>query len=433
MSSYRSNPIGLLYHATRYYRLFKQAETWSRDRLEAYQLKKLQEIADYAFLHVPYYRDAYAREGFRPGDIRTFQDFRKLPHLTKQDLRTEPPERFLSDEAKRLSISYVRTSGSTGIPLSFACGLRSRAANYAATFRAFHAAGYNLGDVQFILKNLPGLKGTCSFSPISRQLCMHAYHLEKTALEAVMPLLQKHPPKHVVTHPNALLELVRVLPNVQELFSKVKGITSLAEVLTPEVRQSLEEIFHCKVFDYYSNMESSIMAYQLENGEKVFAEYFCYPELEDTDSDPWQGELTTTALHCYAQPLIRYRNEDQVSLRPATKEDSSHLLHLESVHGRTAERIKLPSGTTIGIFHLLKADLTNVSAYQFVQTAPDALEVHYIKSEQEAPVNEESMLAELASYTNHEMRLAARQVPVLRKTAAGKVPRAIVIKQERKS
>ena len=60
----------------------------------------------------------------------------------------------------------------------------------------------------------------------------------------------------------------------------------MSEVLTPQVRERLENIFSCKVYDYYSNMESSIMAYQLENGENIFAEYFCLPEIENAESNP---------------------------------------------------------------------------------------------------------------------------------------------------
>ena len=431
MSTYRKNPLKLLLKTVPLYRSFKKAEGWSRDELEAFQLRKLQEITDYAYAHVPYYHEQYQKAGFKPGDIKSLQDFKKLPFLEKEALRTLPKEQFLSDETSKLDVSYVNTSGSTGIPLSFACDLLARAANYAATYRALNAAGYRIGDVQFILKNLPSLKSVCKFSKFSRQLLMHSYHLEDSSLEILTTLLKDHKPKHIVAHPNALLELGTRLKNVQELFSKVKGITSLAEVLTPQVRKSLEQIFHCKVYDYYSNMESSIMAYQVENGENIFAEYFCYPEIENSQpDDPLTGELTTTAFYSNAMPLIRYRNNDVVSLSRAKPEDRSQLLHINSVCGRVAERVVLPSGETIGLFSLLRADLTNINAYQFIQTSPNSIRIDYIPTNSSLPINEKSMLSELASYVGQEIHVSIKQVEALQRNSAGKVPRTIIFKKQ---
>ena len=428
MSSYRSNPLKLLFKAVPLYRFFKKSEKWSRDELEAYQLKKLQEITDYAFAHVPYYREAYSKVGFKPGDIKSLDDFKKLPPLEKETLRQNPAEYFTSDEAPKLAVSYVKTSGSTGVPLSFACDTVSRAANYAATYRAFNAAGYRIGDVQFILKNFPEQKTVCAFSKFSRQLTMHSYHLEEESLQTLAGYLLKHSPRHIAAHPNALLELGLRLKNVSSLFSKLKGITSMSEVLTPQVRERLENIFSCKVYDYYSNMESSIMAYQLENGENIFAEYFCLPEIENAESDPLSGELTTTAFYSKAMPLIRYRNKDVVTLRNAKEDEVSRFLHVESVCGRVTERLTLPSGSSIGLFSLLRADLTNVGAYQFVQTSPDAIRIDYIPINENEPINEKSMLDELSSYVGSEMQVSARAVRSLQKNSAGKVPRTIIYK-----
>ena len=428
MGNYRKNPLKLLLKAIPLYRFFKKAESWSRDELEFYQLKRLQLITDYAYTHVPYYHEKYKKIGFKPGDLKSFEDFKKLPALEKEELRKRPLEQFLSDEATKLDISYVKTSGSTGVPLSFACDLESRAANYAATFRAYHAAGYKIGDVQFILKNLPELKNVCEFSRFSRQLLMHSYHPLDKSLDILTALLNAHKPKHIVAHPNALLELGTRLKNVQEFFSKVKGITSLAEVLTPQVRKGLEQIFQCKVFDYYSNTESSIMAYQIENGENIFAEYFCYPELENQTNDSLEGELTTTAFYSFAMPLIRYRNKDIVALTKPAPTDLSKLLHVHSVCGRVSERITLPSGISVGIFNLSRADLTNVSAYQLVQTSPDTIRIDYIPINNDAKVNEVSMLDELASYLGDQVKISIKAVDALHKNSAGKVPRVVIFK-----
>ena len=100
--TYHSNPIVLLYNAYRYYRLFKRAETFTQEELYAYQYDKLKTIIAYAMTHVPYYRKAFHDCGFELGDFKCINDIKGLPYLTKDILRSCPPEEFLSDESSRL-------------------------------------------------------------------------------------------------------------------------------------------------------------------------------------------------------------------------------------------------------------------------------------------------------------------------------------------
>lgn len=437
MDTYRNNPIKLLLKAIPFYRFFRKAEKWSRDELEAYQLRKLQEITEYAYNHVPYYKDKYKEIGFHPGDIKSFEDFAKLPCLTKEILRENPPNYFLSNEFKNTEISYIRTSGSTGIPLSFACDLFSRAANYAVTYRAFHAAGYNIGNVQFILKNLPNLESACSYEKLSRQLNMHVYRLNKEGVNELIPLLKQHQPKHILAHPTELLELGKYLKNPCEYFRNLKSITSFSEVLHPILRKSLQNLFNCPVFDYYSNKESSLVAYEIENHEYIFGEHFCFPEIRPISNDNCKtinelsGELISTAFYSYAMPLIRYCNADIVSLRKPTKDNIVKYYHVNEVQGRVAEKIKLPSGFSVGINNLMKADLENVNMYQFVQTGKDILEIHYIPSYPGAPIHEKEILDEIRSYIGSEMNIYIKEVKELNKNRGGKTPRVICLYDEK--
>ena len=424
MSNYTNSALRLLMKAIPLYRFFIKAETFSRDELEAYQLEQLKKVVRYAYDHVPYYRERYREIGFEPGDFRSILDFKKLPYLNKETLRTLPREKFLSDEIGKLSSVDIRTSGTTGTPLSFACDLHARAAKYAITYRAFSLAGYRIGRMQFVLKNCYGAKTAFGYSLLTNRLWMHAYMNTKENCRAADVILRKHPPRHISAHPNALLEFGRSIEDARKTFSKLIGITSMSEPLPQSLREQLEECFGVKVYDFYSNNESSFMAYESSETGYLFGEQFSYPEIDSVGTNPLEGELVTTTFNSFAMPLIRYRNADIVELK-RSNEGGSHFLRVARVLGRTAEAIILPDGNKVRFFSFARADLTNVLMYQFEQTAPDKLLVAYVPIDPLLPLDFEGMKNELRFYLGDMMNLEFKQVDTLKKDPSGKIPRTI--------
>lgn len=424
MSGYYSNAVSLLCKTIPLYRSFVKAETFGRDELENYQWERLKKTVEYAYRHVPYYRQQYQAMDFEPGDLKTRDDFRRLPYLTKESLRTIPHDRFLSDELPKLSSVDIRTSGTTGTPLAFACDLVARAAKYAITYRAFALAGYRIGRSQFVLKNCFDAKSAFGYSCFTNRIWMHAYMNTKSNCREADLLLRKHPPRHITAHPNALLEFGRSINDPRKTFSRLLGITSMSEPLSPTLRKQLEECFGAKVYDFYSNNESSFTAYETSDKGYLFGEQFSYPEIIAEGDDPLEGELVTTTFYSLAMPLIRYRNADIVKLQKSD-EGGSHFLRVDRILGRTAEAILLPDGNRVRFFSFMRADLTNVLMYQFEQTSKDRLEISYVPVDPSRPINTESMTGELRFYLGERMHLKFIQVESLKKDLSGKIPRTI--------
>ena len=425
--TYHSNPIVLLYNAYRYYRLFKRAETFTQEELYAYQYDKLKTIIAYAMAHVPYYRKAFHDCGFELGDFKCINDIKGLPYLTKDILRSCPPEEFLSDESSRLGVVYVKTSGSTGVPLNFACDVKARAAKFAITFRAFQEAGYSLGAPQFYLKNCFYQNQAFKYSRLVNRTQMHAYMNSKSNARACELLLRKHPPVHILAHPNALLEFGSSLEDVRFTFRKLKGISTMSEPLTPALRRQIEDCFNAKVFDYYSNKESSLIAYETRQNGFLLGEHFSYAEIlpqEDLDSDAMHGEIVSTTFFSYAMPLIRYKNADIVRLRCNTHGGAYR--EVEEVSGRTSEAICLPDGNKVRIFNFMHSQLNNVRMYQIVQESLGKIFIDVVPIDASQAVDATSIVNELRSYIGSEtMQFELRKVSSLQMTEAGKTPRII--------
>ena len=142
-------------------------ETLPREKLEQLQLKKFQEIFRWAYEHSKFYHQIYSDAGIEPGDIRTFDDIRRVPKIEKammRDIQGKEPYPYGDILCVPLNevTAYRQTSGTTGQPiyqadtwLDWECGTEAYAyALYAQGYRdsdrLFLPFGYNIFTAQLL-------------------------------------------------------------------------------------------------------------------------------------------------------------------------------------------------------------------------------------------------------------------------------------------
>ncbi len=88
-------------------------ETMAYEDMRKLQEERLREQVKHVYENVPYYKQLMDDKGITPEDIQTLDDVKKLPFLTKSDLRDQYPYGLL---AKPLSecVRFQSTSGTTG-------------------------------------------------------------------------------------------------------------------------------------------------------------------------------------------------------------------------------------------------------------------------------------------------------------------------------
>ena len=63
-------------------------ETMPREKLQQLQLKKFKEIFTWAYEHSKFYHKLYSDAGIEPGDIKKFEDIKKVPKIEKSMMRS---------------------------------------------------------------------------------------------------------------------------------------------------------------------------------------------------------------------------------------------------------------------------------------------------------------------------------------------------------
>jgi phenylacetate-CoA ligase len=69
----------------------EEFETLPREALKALQVKRLQQVLQRVYHTVGYYKKSLTAANISPDDIRSLDDLKKIPFITRQDLRNNYP------------------------------------------------------------------------------------------------------------------------------------------------------------------------------------------------------------------------------------------------------------------------------------------------------------------------------------------------------
>ncbi|MEO5952202.1 MAG: AMP-binding protein, partial [Chloroflexia bacterium] len=93
-------------------------ETMPRHEIEQLQLVKLRRMSEYAYERVPFHRERWDAAGFHPSQLKTLDDLRRAPFMTREDwmqsLSDKPLFGDLLSTDPVNAIRYHLTSGTTG-------------------------------------------------------------------------------------------------------------------------------------------------------------------------------------------------------------------------------------------------------------------------------------------------------------------------------
>ena len=90
-----------------------EIETASREEILRIQNEKIVKQVRHVYDNVKYYRDLMDKKGVKPEDIKSVDDIKKLPFISKDDLRETYPYGFLGTDLKNC-VRIQSTSGTTG-------------------------------------------------------------------------------------------------------------------------------------------------------------------------------------------------------------------------------------------------------------------------------------------------------------------------------
>jgi len=381
-----------------YYQSHLRKDQWKdAHQLKEIQSKKLKAIVKHAYDYIPYYHRLFSAAKTKPDDIRNFEDMRKIPMLSKQDIQ----KNFLDMVAKGVDTSklpFGTTSGSTGIPLKV---LRDYS----------HIRGTN--SVYSYIFSECGVRPSDNFVTVwgrgseSIQWGKKYVRLWGGISETVVPLF---PPAKLVN----VLRLIK--PDVLNTFPSVlctladydvsgihpRTVLTQGEVVTQHCRDIVQKMFGLELFETYGSVEFGNLAFECKEhcGLHMITNSALIEFVDETGeyvSSGEQGEIVVTGFLNHVMPLIRYRIGD-LGIQTDEKCACGRSWPLiKSIQGRINDYLVLPSGRKISWLYLIRVlrgilydrifreNVFTISQYQLIQEQKDRIILKLVKGREFNP------------------------------------------------
>lgn len=350
---------------------FESHKGWSRDRLCEWRDERLRRLVDHAYRTVPYYRSVMDEGGVDPASIRTADDLKRLPLLTKDMVKADPAS-FVSSEAKSMNVLHVHTSGTTGSGFRFDSTVECQQAQFACFWRYYRQHGLSLDtwQVQFSSRNaVPQRASKPPFWRIDKpgkRYYMSAFHESPTNLKHYHDVIAEKRFEWISGYPSLMTLLAQWMNERDLRFDFVKAVTCGAENLLEHQADAMERAFGVRPVQTYGQTENVAIFSQQPDGRILVDEDFSAVEFLPLEDAAGGGSLIVgTCLFNYAMPLIRYVTKDIATLG----DTSGSRREVLSIDGRKEDYLVLPDGTRVGRLGRVFKDAPHFQEAQIYQRA----------------------------------------------------------------
>lgn len=295
-----------------------EIETMPLEQMRKLQSERLVQQVKHVWDNVPYYRKKMEEKGVTPDDIKGVDDLKKLPFVTKDDLRECYPYGLLA-KPQADCVRIQSTSGTTGKRVVAFYTQHDVDLWEDCCARAITAAGGTNEDVCQVSYGYGLFTGGPGLNGGSHKVGCLTLPMSSGNTERQLQFMTDLGSTIICCTPSYAAYLAE---SIQEkgLMDKIKlkaGIFG-AEAWSENMRRDIENKLGIKAYDIYGLTEISGPGVSFEcaeqSGMHVNEDHFI-PEIIDPDTgevlpEGEKGELVFTCITKQAFPLLRYRTRD---------------------------------------------------------------------------------------------------------------------------
>lgn len=350
----------------------QQTQWMDPSRLEEYRFRRLRRLLDHAYTYVPYYRRIFDEHDVPPHRIQSFDDLRRVPYLTRDDLRTHFTELMPTQHVPRSR--PWSTGGSTGRPVTLMIDMDRMAFSDAARLRAHGWFGLDLSAREIALwGSVRDLSGRGVLRAVRDRILNHrvlsAFDMSKRNLASYALLVDRFRPEKMYGYATAITLFSQYL--MREARSRppasLRAVFTTAEPLFDYQRALIREGFGCPVAQEYGSRDAGMIASECPSGGlHVNAEGVHVELLGPRGSS---GELVITNFDTPAMPIIRYRTQDMAASSESACACGRALPLLGHVEGRQTDFVVTPDGRVLhalAVIYILR-DIPSIHEFRVTQ------------------------------------------------------------------
>ena len=374
--------------ALRAYRMILRNQYLPPEELEDMNWVRRRRLLHFAWEKVPFYREKYGSLGLHPNDIKSPDDFRKIPPLTRRELK----ENFGALIAEGISPHDMRlstTGGSTGIPVKVMHDKKAPVETY--SWRMMDWWGIDPGmDGAFVWRCrrrniIAALANQIAWYP-TRKLRLDASRMTPRTVTVFLGKFNRLHPPLLQGYVGAIHHLALFIEENKVMVHSPRAIWVTASSLPAGQRQRIERVFRAPVYEEYGSAEIYWLAAQCRHRHGLHINSDGrYIEFADEQGAPvpsgTSGRILVTDLENFVFPIIRYENGDRGRTLAGQCPCGVRLPLMEEVKGRMTDMIILPGGGVISGAYLTTIfdDFPDaVKSFQIVQRADHSICLKYV-------------------------------------------------------
>jgi phenylacetate-CoA ligase len=417
----------LIYHFLRYSQKVQQFPFLDQETIRAYQFTRIKQLLDVAYYHTAFYRRKYDDAGVHPEDIKTWDDFARLPTVTKDEVIGHELE-MVDNRCNVKDLILSRSSGSSGKFID----IYLDAQNFITQ---------ELQVIRMLKEFYPG------YSPFDKELLVYTseypfrsigglyevqYINNLLPAERIFAMMQRLRPVIIAIYPSILNEIVHTYgAQVREL--GIRAVITNSEHSSQAERDQLAAAVGCPVFDEFSSEEISGIAYQCSQKQYHLVQDSAYIELLDPERDivvpPGDlGEIVGTCLINTAMPFIRYRQNDLAIMGATSCSCGKTAPVFHELSGRkvasfkTPDHMYIPSGRILDWTYSLVLSLgCDIREFQVTQRSFTDVEIAIVPGASYSSGEFNNTIVESFQETfSRDFEVTVSLVPHIEKTSAGK-------------
>ena len=409
-------------------RIVNEVENLNINYTDEELVEHLNSFIKYSKNNTKYYTEDQYKE------IDDLSELVSIPFLKKIVLR-ENTDDFYSKKITSSNSRTLFTSGSTGSPMEIKVSVKDLQFRFKLLLKTMLDFGYEYDKPSGRITG----HDICDDNSIYRkdylnnQYFLSAFHISDLNIKKYFDVITSNNIKALDGYPSAIYTLAKLFEQHNLHISCIDTIYTTAEKLHKHQKEKIEEVFSCKVFDYYGSNEQSIFIYTCKNGNLHVSNKTGYLEVLDHYGNRTKkgkvGKMIITSLTSHFMPLIRYEIGDACSVSNNQNcSCGSTGLVIDEIIGRDEDIFKTVDGIYITRFSVvLKCSPKDVVESQLVLSNHKMSTVLYYTSTNEIDDNKFiDFKNALISKIGNKYQVECKRVDRITKSSRGKV-RAVII------
>ncbi len=362
----------------------------SYEELKEEQEKQLKFAINYAYENIPYYHKLFRNLKLNPSDIRKTEDLEKIPVLTTEIIKQNWDD-FKPANLNKMKYYENSTGGSTGTPFKYRLSKFDRFLSGALLYRGWGYGGFELGDKMVFLAGASLDVG--SKSNLTKKVHEFARNLKKISsfdmgekeMREYVDIINSLKPKFIRGYASSIFFFTKWIEENNIQIHQPHAVFTTSEKLYPNMREKIESVLNCNVYDGYGLNDGGITAYECPEhcGLHIDTER-AVMEVVDGDEnqlESGEGKILATSLFNYAMPFIRYDTGDLGTITEDVCSCGRGYKLLKELVGRSVDVLVTPEGKNVhGWFflYIFWEYCKGIKEYQVVQEKLDKINIKIV-------------------------------------------------------